>query len=48
MVLTRSKAKPRQKIKLTKVMWTQKVRGGDLKKIGDDLNSIEKFACIVR
>ena len=46
-VLTKSKAKPRQK-KLTKVIWPQKVRGGDLKKIGDDLNIIEKFACIVR
>ena len=43
----RSNAKPKQKIKLTKLKRTQKVRDGGLKKIGYDPKVVEGFDGIV-
>ena len=43
----RSNAKPKEKIKLTKLKRTQKVRSGGLKKTGYDPKSVEQFEGIV-
>ena len=43
----RSNAKPKQKIKLTKLKRTQKVRDGGLKKIGYDPKVVEESGGIV-